>query len=155
MKLNCLYTIFPFLVSGLTNNSGISKFIDTVSTWNSLVFFVRTSMLEWMTYRLFRGKMLHIDENLTYKFSVHALSYPCLGFMEDQFGPYLLTFSANHDTQMRFQSRSLMDYIEGRIYHAYFVVCHYRITDGVQLELYDPPSFPLLDNAHLVSIFPY
>ena len=70
--------------------------------------------------------------------------------MEDHFGHQLLRYSCDYDTYMRFQSRSLMDYIDGRIYHAYFVICHYRIDAGSALALYDPPSFPLLDQAHLV-----
>ena len=69
--------------------------------------------------------------------------------MEDHFGHQLLGYSYGYDTRMRFQSRSLMDHVDGRIYHAYFVICHYQITESA-LVLYDPPSFPLLDQAHLV-----
>ena len=71
--------------------------------------------------------------------------------MEDRFGYQLLEYSRTYDTNMRFQSRSLMDYVDGRIYHAYFVICHYRIGAQSALELYDPPSYPLLENAHLVG----
>ena len=73
--------------------------------------------------------------------------------MEDHFGQFLLSFSIKQDTQIRFQSRSLMDYVDGRIYHVYFVIGHYHIDEESRIEIYDPPSFPLLENAHLVSIY--
>ena len=56
LKLSCLYTIFPFLVAELSRKPEVLKKVNVTQVWSSLEFFVRTSAMEWMTYRLFRGR---------------------------------------------------------------------------------------------------